>query len=64
MFKKKHRNLKIGLTINFATKLFANGLQQNILFLKKLFDNIENTESFLYIQEKSQKKITSKKMNV
>ena len=46
MLKKKQRNLKIGLTINFATKLFANGLQQNILFLKKLFDSIENTESF------------------
>lgn len=46
MINHHKKVLTIGLTINFKTKLFANGLQQNILFLKNLLDKIQDIKSF------------------
>ena len=46
---KNNKTIKVGITVNFGIKIFSNGLQQNIIFLKKLFDNIQNFEPiFIY----------------
>ena len=42
--------LRVGITINFDIGFFANGLQQNIVVLKKLLDELENIRPF-YIWE-------------
>ena len=42
--------LRVGLTINFNISFFANGLQQNIVILKKLLDELDNIKPF-YIWE-------------
>ena len=42
--------LRVGITINFDIGFFANGLQQNIVILKKLLDELENIRPF-YIWE-------------
>jgi len=42
--------LRVGITINFDINFFANGLQQNIVILKKLLDELDNIKSF-YIWE-------------
>ena len=58
---KSKLNLNIGLTINFGVKYFSNGLQQNILFLKKLFDNIENINpTFIFTGEIPKEEFVSK----
>ena len=41
---------KVGLTINFDISFFANGLQQNIVILKKLLDELDKIKPF-YIWE-------------
>ena len=40
------KNVKVGITINFDIKFHANGLQQNIVFLKNLLSNIDNIDPF------------------
>ena len=46
---KNNKLIKVGITINFGIKIFSNGLQQNIIFLKKLLENIQNLETvFIY----------------
>ena len=40
------KNVKIGITINFDIKFHANGLQQNIVFLKNLLSNTGNIDPF------------------
>lgn len=42
--------LRVGVTINFNISFFANGLQQNIVILKKLLDELDNIKPF-YIWE-------------
>ena len=37
-----NRKIKIGITIDFNIQFHANGLQQNIVFLRNLLDNISN----------------------
>ena len=37
---------KIGITINFDKNFFSNGLQQNIDFLQRLFNEIDNFKAF------------------
>ncbi len=44
--------INIGITINFNTSFFANGLQQNIIFLNKLLNQIDNIDCF-YLWEGS-----------
>lgn len=39
--------IKIGITINLDISPFSNGLQQNIIFLHKLLNSIENIDSYL-----------------
>ena len=39
------KKITIGLTVDFDIKFYANGLQQNIVFLKKLLNNLENIDS-------------------
>ena len=49
---KNDKTIKVGITINFGIKIFSNGLQQNIIFLKKLFENIQNVHPiFIYTGE-------------
>ena len=49
---KNNKTIKVGITINFGIKIFSNGLQQNIIFLKKLFENIQNVHPiFIYTGE-------------
>ena len=40
------KKVKVGITINFDIKFHANGLQQNIVFLKNLLSNIDNLDPF------------------
>ena len=39
--------------INFGIKTFSNGLQQNIIFLKKLLENIHRSVNISLINDKS-----------
>ena len=49
---KNNKTIKVGITINFGIQIFSNGLQQNIIFLKKLFENIHNINPiFIYTGE-------------
>ena len=58
---KNNKTIKVGITINFGIKIFSNGLQQNIIFLKKLFDNIQNLEPiFIYTGEIPEENYISK----
>ncbi len=41
-----NKKIKIGITINFDTKFFSNGLQQNIVFLNNLINQIANFHCF------------------
>ena len=54
--------INIGITINFDTNFFSNGLQQNIIFLNNLINQIDNFNCF-YLWEGSQinEKIVDKK---
>tara|TARA_A100001388_G_scaffold271480_1_gene250337 strand:- start:1477 stop:2601 length:1125 start_codon:yes stop_codon:yes gene_type:complete len=56
------RIINIGITINFDTKFFSNGLQQNVIFLNDLINQIESFRCF-YLWEGSQinKKIVDEK---
>ena len=47
------QDLKIGITINFDTNFYSNGLQQNVVFLKKLINSLENFRAY-YIYEGKQ----------
>ena len=43
-------NISVGITVNFDIEFHANGLQQNIVFLNKIFTKLENIDSFyIYI---------------
>jgi len=42
--------LRVGVTINFGINFFSNGLQQNIVILKKLLGELDNIKPF-YIWE-------------
>ena len=45
--------LRVGITINFDINFFANGLQQNIVILKKLLDELDNIRPFYIWQGNS-----------
>ena len=48
------KKINIGITIDFNIKFHANGLQQNIIFLKKLLDGIENIyPKYIFVGELS-----------
>ncbi len=47
--------IKIGITIDFNISPFSNGLQQNIVFLQKLFEDIIDFESYLLYRGDPQK---------
>ena len=38
---------KIGITIDFNISPFSNGLQQNIIFLQKLLEDLDNVHPYL-----------------
>ena len=40
------KKIRVGITVNFDIKFHANGLQQNIVFLKKLLENIKDIDPF------------------
>ncbi len=40
------RQYKVGITINFDISFFSNGLQQNVVFLQKLINEIDNFQAF------------------
>ena len=42
----KKNKIRVGITINFSKKFYANGLQQNIVFLKNLLDKLEDIYPF------------------
>tara|TARA_B100000212_G_C27384093_1_gene538407 strand:+ start:2611 stop:3723 length:1113 start_codon:yes stop_codon:yes gene_type:complete len=47
--------LKIAITIDFNISPFSNGLQQNIIFLQKLLEGINDFESYLLFKGDPQK---------
>ena len=50
ILRVKKNKIRVGITINFSIKFHANGLQQNIVFLKNLLDKLEDIDPF-YIYE-------------
>tara|TARA_B000000532_G_C18859705_1_gene403519 strand:+ start:607 stop:1725 length:1119 start_codon:yes stop_codon:yes gene_type:complete len=42
-----HDNTKIGITVDFNISPFSNGLQQNIIFLQKLLEDLDNIQTDL-----------------
>ena len=56
--------MKIGITIDPSVAFWANGLQQNIVFLKHLFNADKNIESFYVVTQDPDQKIDMKKEGV
>tara|TARA_R100000808_G_C2148171_1_gene156286 strand:+ start:651 stop:1751 length:1101 start_codon:yes stop_codon:yes gene_type:complete len=54
--------MKVGLTLDLSKSFWANGLQQNIVFLYSLLNRLPDTEC-LYITHSSQSQILNKKHN-
>ena len=53
----------IGITINFDTNFFSNGLQQNIIFLNNLINQIDNFNCYyLWTGSSINEKIVDKKL--
>ena len=42
----KKNKIRVGITINFSIQFHANGLQQNIVFLKNLLDKLEDLDPY------------------
>ena len=42
-----NKKIKIGITIDFNISPFSNGLQQNIIFLLKLLEDLDNIQPYL-----------------
>ena len=42
------KKIRVGITVNFDIKFHANGLQQNIVFLKTS-ENIKDIDPFIFI---------------
>lgn len=42
----KKNKIRVGITINFSIQFHANGLQQNIVFLKNLLDKLEDIDPY------------------
>lgn len=56
--------MKIGITIDPSVAFWANGLQQNIVFLKHLFDAEKSIDSFYVVAQDPDKKIDMKREGI